>query len=308
MTRRGRYLATSVGMALLMVASLVGPASAVVGPAIGGVDGPSALVKGTGSCTGADACTGAAGPIGDNSCNGDYSCSNSTGAIGNDSCNGDLSCNQAKSVGDGSCNGQQACAFASASIGNYSCNGAYNCQNRHTAAGDCVANDSVPAECLVTDARIRRIGRHNLVGNDIYNTDATDQTLTATIEPGGKVRFSITIQDDAGGADSFTLGASCEGGLGANGNVGPALPLAFKFVTGWPAEDITSDVLAGTYVTRTVPAGGKFRLRAVIRQPLVPLGSAVAAQLSCLVTATSVGNPAKSDAVRFIVNFEAVIT
>jgi hypothetical protein len=290
-------------LVIALVAGLLGataPLAQAVAPAV---------VYGSGSCVGADACTGAAGPIGDNSCIGDYSCSNSTGAIGNDSCNGELSCSQAKSVGDGSCNGQQACAFATASVGSHSCNGDYVCQNRHSAVGDCQANSVPQAVCTQPDARIRRVGRHNLVGNDIYNTDATDQTLNSTLKPDGKVRFSITIQNDADVEDSFTVGAQCGIGADARAIVGEWVGtggIAFKLVTGRPGQDITSNVLSDSYVTRTVPPDGKFRLRAVIKPGLSPtaLGSAVAARLTCLITATSVGNPANADAVRFIVNYE----
>jgi len=265
-------------LVIALVAGLLGataPLTQAVQPAI---------VIGTNSCQGSFACDGATGPIGDNSCNGYFACYFSQDAIGDNSCNGE----------------EGSCESASASVGDNSCNGSFVCLELFSPVGNCVNNDVQPAACETQpDARIRRVGRHNLVGNSIYSTDATDQTLTATLtESRPKARFSITIQNDADVADSFTL-AECNAPLNS-ANVGPAALVAVKFLTGRPGQDITNDVLAGTYETSSVPPGGKFRLRAVVK------AEAFAPWLvSCLVTATSVGNPANADAVRFIVNFEA---
>jgi len=253
---------------------------------------------GDGSCTGVDSCRQSLGNIGDSSCNGASSCAQRSVGVGNNSCNGDNSCKQGEgSVGNYSCNGGGgACYQNFGSVGNYSCNGDGVCY--HTdGVGDCAINSVTPAECAQPDARIRRIGKHNMVGNDIYNSDGTNQTLTDTLADRA-VRFVITIQNDSDVASSFTIGSS-------NGIFAVALP-PVNFYHGWhPAEDITAAVMAGTYTTPTIAPGGVYRIRAVVRPSPIVFSHLAAGpgvpHYSWLVTATTVGNPTKVDAVRFTV-------
>src|SRR5215204_2480191 len=78
----------------------------------------AAIVIGTNSCVGTDACTNAVGPIGDNSCIGDYSCKDTAGSIGSGSC-----------VGIGFSGSGGSCTGATVNIGANSCNGAQTCGN-----------------------------------------------------------------------------------------------------------------------------------------------------------------------------------
>jgi hypothetical protein len=267
-------------LALFVLLSSLGAGSALAGAAA--PHAPThvapAIVIGSNSCQGINACSLAVGPIGDNSCNGYFACYDAEGEIGDNSCNGD----------EGSCES----TWPGASVGDNSCNGSFICLQLVFPVGNCENNDVQPAACdTQPDGRIRRVGRHNLVGNDIYNTDASGQTLNATLEPYGKARFSITIQNDADVADSFTLGASL-GVFPASGG-----GLSIKFLHGWPKQDITAAVLAGTYQTPTIAPHGKFRLRLVLKNvsPAAALDTALVYRV--LLTATSVGNPANEDAV-----------
>jgi len=265
MSLRRPSLRLALGLALFVLATAVAPASAAPRQ-VSVTPAPAAFPAS--SCHGVSACLNATGPIGENSCNGDFACKNSTATIG-----------------DNSCNGYGICYGDAGNIGN------------------CANNSFQPAACdTQPDARIRRIGRHNLVGNNIYNTDATDQTLTATLTDAGAVRFSITMQNDSDVADSFTLDAPCTvSAIGAD--VGATYTnITIYLFHGWPKGLVESP-------TPTIAPGGKYRLRAVIKPIFSPaLKGASSYQLSCLVSATSVGNPANSDAVRFIVNLELTPT
>jgi len=172
-----------------------------------------------------------------------------------------------------------------------------------TAVGDCANNvpGSVPAACVVVghqpDARIRRIGDHNMVGNDIYNTDGTNQTLSATLGD-RRVRFVVTIQNDGDAADSFTIGAS----TGVFLIPGPQV----RFYHGWPAEEISTAVWTNSYTTPTIAPGGVYRIRAAVLPSQMTFSQLAAgpgvAHYSWLVKATSVSNPTSVDAVRFAVD------
>jgi hypothetical protein len=255
------------------------------------------------SCDGNAACTFSTGNIGDGSCTGNSVCYSVSGTIGNDSCNGDSACGNATSnnIGNNSCNGADSCVVATASIGNNSCNGVGACDRKSTAVGDCANNlpGSVPAACVdpQPDARIRRIGTHKMVGTGIYNTDGTNQTLTDTLGE-RRVRFVISIQNASAVADSFTIGAS----TGVLLIPGPAV----RFYHGWPAQDISAAVWTSSYTTPTIAPGGVYRIRAAVLPSQITLNHLAAGpgvpHYSWLVTATSVGNPTKADAVRFAVD------
>jgi hypothetical protein len=287
-----------LSVCLLLLSSLgATSALAAAAPPLTVAPAAAAITIGANSCVGPDACTLAVGPIGDNSCNGSNACYRSDGPIGDNSCNGTQVCNYSDSIGTGSCNSLALSVCTDdATVGNYSCNtdvlGA--CANDYT--GDCALNDVTPTQCIGPDARIRRIGKHNMVGNDIYNWDGSNQTLTETLGDRA-VRFVITIQNDSAVADSFTLGASTAFLI-------PGPPVSFYH--GWPAEDISTGVWTSSYTTPTIAPGGTYRIRAVVRPFQLTVNQLAAGpgvpHYSWRVTATSVGNPVAVDAVRFTVN------
>ena len=194
--RHGRAAGT-LAVCLLLLSSLAAT-SALAGAAPPRSSSPRAVavIIGTGSCGGFGACQNVTGPIGDNSCNGDSSCIDWTGSIGDNSCNYEFACEDGSaSIGDNSCSGLGACAAATGSIGDNSCNGYTQCSVTDATIGDCMFNDVYPAVCVQPDARIRRVGR-TLYGNDVYNIDGVNQTLTPARTTGRKLRVVITVEND----------------------------------------------------------------------------------------------------------------
>jgi len=274
---RSRRVVGILSMSLMLASLSAGSALGAAAPPRAAAP-VAATTIGPGSCTvGSSPCANATGNIGANSCNGDFACYGAYGNIGNGSCIGTSACEGAGSVGDNSCHGVFSC-IGKATVGN------------------CEFNDVEPAACdTQPDARIRRIGRHNMVGDDIYNSNGTNQTLSATLGDGA-LRFVITVQNDSDTADSFRLSS-------ANGVFAfPTPPV--QFLHGWPAQDMSSDVAAGTITTPQIAPGGIYRFRAIVRPDFLTLNRLAAgptAQFSWFVTATSIGNPADADTVAFTV-------
>jgi len=150
------------------------------------------------------------------------------------------------------------------------------------------------------DLLVRRIGRHNTVGNNIYNEYATGQTLTATATE-GRVRFVITVQNDGAEPDSFTIGDfPSVGPIGPVRPSGPT-PLGFaSFAYGWPATDITLAVNSGQFTTPTIQPGGTFKIRAAVQTSYINGGV-----LGVLVRAKSNANSSSQDSVAFTVTVPA---
>lgn len=135
------------------------------------------------------------------------------------------------------------------------------------------------------DARIRRIGRTNQLGNDIYNTTAVGQTLTATAVGPSFRRFVVSIENDGDLADAFTVAA-------------PGFPTSGYSVKYFHRKtDITAAIEAGTYQTPPIAPGGVYRIRAVV-EVTPPLG---VSGISRFVTVTSDADGSTKDVVSFIV-------
>lgn len=249
-------------------------------PAVMAASSVQALTVGSNSCTGPNACTDAAGPIGDNSCNGDSACENTDGAIGN-----------------GSCNGPSACTDADGPIGNYSCNdNSQECE----AAGpldDCVRNDYTPVECVQPDGSIRRSGGPR-AGDDIYNLDATGQTIDGgprAYRPGSVRWFYVYFENDGMVPDSFTVMGCHQDETTLQGieDDPPGYSVAFYRPSG---ANITAVVEAGTFTTPVLDPGEHWAIRARVQiGPGAPHGS----EFYRLFTITSVDNGAKQDSVKF---------
>jgi hypothetical protein len=140
-----------------------------------------------------------------------------------------------------------------------------------------------PITTYKTDGRIKK-GTGSLVGNDIYNTDGTNQSRSGSAAVGSTITFTVNIQNDGDGADQFKVIAT--GAAAANYQV--------KYFRG--TTEITSQVVAGTYVTGTVAAGGTFAIKAKVK---VLSGATNGSSVTRLVTITSVGDASKVDAVKF---------
>jgi hypothetical protein len=122
------------------------------------------------------------------------------------------------------------------------------------------------------------------IGNNIYNTTGNNQTVTKKFSgaplQGDYFVFQVVFENDGTTSDRFKI-------------KGPGSQY-FRYYSG--TTDITSAVNAGTYKTPLVAPGGT-RVIAVWAQP--------DAGGSRLITATSVGQPTKKDAVKIVIKVSA---
>jgi hypothetical protein len=148
--------------------------------------------------------------------------------------------------------------------------------------------DVSPAACAFKpDARIMR-SSGILRGNDIYNADGTDQSVTTAAAGDTYRRLYISIQNDSLVSDSFTVDAD-----------GPATAgFGLRFFKGNSTNNVTAAVEAGTFTTPVLMPGQKYQIR--VRVYIGP-GAVTDSTLTRLVTATSVGDNTKTDAVGFSV-------
>lgn len=123
-------------------------------------------------------------------------------------------------------------------------------------------------------------------GNAIYNKNASGQLAEwydcCGLED-GPVVFRIRIQNDGTRTDRFRLSAT-----------GRTEGYKVKFLRG--TTDITATVQAGTYHTPRLGPGETFLIKARVSRVDACCGDRTAR----LVNITSVGNPNKQDAVRFL--------
>jgi len=115
-------------------------------------DGATPETAEAASCTGANACVGNTGNIGENACNGDNACFQNTADIPDNACNGLNACYQGAenggdaTIGEGSCTGQNACyriaaEGGTATIGEDSCVGLNACYYIAQGSGDSTVGD-----------------------------------------------------------------------------------------------------------------------------------------------------------------------
>jgi CSLREA domain-containing protein len=133
------------------------------------------------------------------------------------------------------------------------------------------------------DGRIRKFSG-TYIGNNIYNSDGTNQTKTGQARIGYIVEFTLAIQNDGDGADSFRL--SVDGGS--------TTMYRIKYYRG--SNDITAKVVDGTYVTPTIAPGASLLITIDV---IVKKGATLGSSVNRLVTITSVGDSAQVDAIGF---------
>ncbi|HUP83670.1 MAG TPA: CSLREA domain-containing protein [Candidatus Limnocylindria bacterium] len=133
------------------------------------------------------------------------------------------------------------------------------------------------------DGRIRKFSGA-YVGNDIYNNDGTNQTKNGQARIGYIVEFTLAIENDGDGSDTFKLQV----------NGGSTTMYRIKYYRG--SNDITTKVVDGTYVTPSIAPGQSLLITIDV---IVKKGATLGSSISRLVTITSVGDNAQIDAVRF---------
>lgn len=140
------------------------------------------------------------------------------------------------------------------------------------------------------DARVRRGANGTQVGDNIYNTDGTDQTTTGTAPRGQKVNYIITAQNDAAVADKLKI-------RGHSSN--SAFAVRYYDTAG---TVITPQIVAGTYTTRRLNPGQSVDIRMEITlktnapPPACPLPCHEL--LTRPVTIASKANPNQTDTIR----------
>jgi hypothetical protein len=159
------------------------------------------------------------------------------------------------------------------------------------AQADCIAAWGIvptvvtpPAIVRKPDGRIR-LGTGAYVGNNVYNATGTGQGRTGSATRGHVVTFGISIQNDGAAADKFKVKAT-----------GTATSkYTVKYYRG--TTDITTKVVAGTYLTSSLAPGGTFVITAKVTvKSTATLGSKV----TRLVTLTSFASATSKDAVTFV--------
>ena len=124
-----------------------------------------------------------------------------------------------------------------------------------------------------------------LTGNNVYNTDGTNQTRSASKAIGASVTFYISIQNDGAAADSFKVSGA-----------GSTTMYSVRYYKG--TTEITSAVVAGTYQTASLAVGSTTQVKAVVK---VKSTATVGSSITRLVTITSTNDCTKHDAVKFTV-------
>jgi streptogramin lyase len=136
----------------------------------------------------------------------------------------------------------------------------------------------------LVDARIRPADGGAWTGNGVYNTSGAGQTVSGSANRGRIVAFTISIQNDGSGADSFTVEGSGSTSL-------------FRVWYLHDGADVTPAVLSGTYTTPALARGRSDEITVRVKvQPIAPKGSSI----HRLVTARSVARPSNRDVVGFI--------
>ena len=134
------------------------------------------------------------------------------------------------------------------------------------------------------DGRIRLGTSGAFVGDNTYNTTGLNQSVTGAAKKGTTVTFTISIQNDGSGTDSFRLQAS-----------GTASALyAITYFHG--TTNITAAVVGGTFTTSGVKKNKTYVITVKVK---VLKTAAAGSSVSRLVTISSVGDNTKQDAVGF---------
>ena len=136
------------------------------------------------------------------------------------------------------------------------------------------------------DGRIRR-GWGDWIGGNIYNTTGAGQSRSGDAEPGHWRSFRLQVHNDGNVRDKFLIDAS---GAAVDG-------YRVKFMK--HDDDITQRINQGTFQTRWLDPGERSTIEAWVK---VQAGAAKGSQVGRLVTFSSLADPTKVDAVRFIVS------
>ncbi|MDQ1461515.1 MAG: Neocarzinostatin family [Actinomycetota bacterium] len=115
-------------------------------------------------------------------------------------------------------------------------------------AGTVVFSPPLTFVRIQPDGQIRRLSDSALIGDDVYNSDASGQTVSHGITDGHDWSFAVQVENDGGRADDISVMAVAE----------MAHPgIAVRYFAGW--FDITSAVTQGRSFTFADVAPGAIR-------------------------------------------------
>jgi hypothetical protein len=134
------------------------------------------------------------------------------------------------------------------------------------------------------DGRIRVGTSGSFIGNNIYNTTGSSQSVTRSAPRGTTITFNVSIQNDGVDDDHYDVQGA-----------GSSTHYTVKYFDG--VADVTSQVVAGTFLTPPMTAGSTHVLTVKVKvKSTAPAGSKVGR----LVTITSNDDGTKQDAVKFV--------
>ena len=142
------------------------------------------------------------------------------------------------------------------------------------------------------DAQIR-LGSGSYVGDDVYNSDATNQSVSNTGVVDQKLTFYILIENDGAipKVDGFKVKRSGFFDVGYRVRYYDAAN-----------NDVTGKVNAGTFRTSTLVPGQSYEMRATVK---VRTQATPGSSVTRLITVSDPSNPSVKDAVRFTAALDA---
>jgi len=137
------------------------------------------------------------------------------------------------------------------------------------------------------DMLVRNQKDNKFIGGDVYNLDGTGQTKSQTAPKGAAAVYPLKLQNDGNVTDSFVV----------SGSAGDARWTVCYHDAPTGGTDITSAVTGSGWAMAALRPGDAVELRVEV----TPMpAAAVGASKAVLVTASSVGEPAKRDAVKTV--------
>jgi len=128
------------------------------------------------------------------------------------------------------------------------------------------------------------VGSKTPIGEGIFNSTGSGQTVTSKILPGATAIFNVTIQNDGKVSDTIQLHGA-----------GKIKGFTVKYFAG--TTNVTSLVVGGAYTTGVLPVAGTSSLQIRVKAAST---ARVGAVFNDLLTASSVADPTKADAVKAV--------
>ena len=142
------------------------------------------------------------------------------------------------------------------------------------------------------DLAIRAKSSSTYTGDNIYNTTATNQTVTKYGSPGWLMVYVLRLQNDGNVKEPFLITAQTSG---------TAMTIRYyNAATG--GSDITSQVTGGGWTSSSLNPGATQGLRVEVT---IPSSATDGQQNAVLVTATSSGDSSRKDAVKAVTKVDA---